>query len=287
MRFKTLLFLCGFVLVSQACVDPSFDDSANDKTDTGSSNEFLDSRLNFSISADKSSYVPGEIAYFSVSAENISDETVVVFLSSSCNPAIGVYVDTLHNGYMGLTNLQDKPCNLGNIGQEMIGPGEVITRDVTWNIMIGDDIDAPSGVFEVAAEIALSDGAYNQIGKVVTSTAVVVTSGQRYLTRGEALATAYQQNSIADWYAANQFEKKCIMDNQMMARFEPNGKVTFAATSALADGTATIPGCSAQLIEGPIWRVVFFSKFGTSPGDYKVDINAVSGSLLELSSELK
>jgi len=289
MKLKILLLLSIVSVTTPACIENLIEDSkldteVVDKPDTASTNDTLKSHLNISISTDKSSYSQGEIAQIAVLAENVSDKPAFAWLSSSCEPIIRVYIDTVHNGNKGLANLEDSPCNLGNIGQVTISPGKVISRDVIWDITIGENINAPNGKFDIMTEIALSDGFYNRIGEVVSSTSVVVTSSQNYISQNEALVTTYLQTIISDWYAANQYETKCIMPNDTVARFDPTGKVSYEVTTASTDGTNTIPGCSARLIAGPIWRISFFNKFGASPGDYQADIDAVSGILLNMNA---
>ena len=236
------------------------------------------------ISTDKSRYVPGEIVIVNASVENISGEAITWWTSCLGVPIISVSVNTRFKEERGLSHPDDPQACATAIGQGEIAPGEKRTREVYWDLTLDGDIPAPAGLFETAAYVSISDGAFNLIDTARTAVKIEVVSNMNYVEMLDAVKTAYELQSIQDWFTANKYEARCYLYPSSQIVFDEKGNATIQSSDFQGESSSTVPGCSARLIDGPIWRIGLFNKFGALPGDYGIDIDAQSGAVIDTSS---
>ena len=275
------------VVLTTACIDLVSEATKSDyESNNPTRGEVTKAQLALSISTDKSRYTVNEIAQISASVTNNSTENIEIWQSCFGAPLITVTLNTDVNDAIFLIH-PDEPQSCSTIiGKKELAPGETYTRNVIWETDLGEDIPAPNGSYSIEASVAISDEFYKQIDTVNIANLIEIYGNQNYISKTTAVSTAYQQSVITDWYAANQFENKCYLRDQQEVVFD-NSKASLDHSSNTENSTATVPGCSIKLIEGPLWQIGFFNKFGSSPADYVITIDAVTGSIIDTTINLK
>ena len=237
------------------------------------------------IAADKTRYTSSEIATIHASVENVSDQPVRWWTSCLGISIISIGVDTKLQGRKNLSHPDDPEACAAAIGEGDIQPGEKVTREVFWDLKISEGIAAPQGVYEITAHVNID---VNTSTRVSTSLSIEIVSNINYISELDAFTIGYGQSVIQDWFAVNAYERVCLIQSTGSIVFDNTGKASFQSGEASqGQSITTLPGCAAQLLEGPIWQVGFFSKFGVQPANFQIKIDAESGDVVDLKNELK
>ena len=281
-----ILTLC-LVVFTTACIDLASETIKPDnEPNNPTKSEVIKAQLTLSISTDKSRYTNNEIAQISVSVTNNAIENIEIWQNCLGAPLITVKLNTNINDAIFLTHPDEPKSCSAAIGKESLAPGENYTRNVIWETDLGENIPAPNGSYSIEASLTITNEFYNQIDTVNIANLIEIYDNQTYISKTTAFSTAYQQSVITDWYAANQFKKKCYLRDQQEVVFD-NNNASINTASNTEESTVTVPGCSIKLIEGPLWQIGFFNKFGSSPADYVIKIDAVTGSIIGMTNNLK
>jgi len=246
--------------------------------------------IHITINSNYKNYYDGEIVLIATSVENKSDTSIELLTNSINAPSIVVNVDTILNGRKYLTE-PGEPIKISPaLGRLLLLPGEVITRNVQWNLRIGKNVIAPDGDYIVTADIQLTNDKFDILDKLEISTEIQVITGYTFILPTVAMATSFSHHAIQEWYSINNYERKCVLDNGDKGRivnFSDNKSMftdLFIEFTDNEKSTETIPGCGFQLIEGPYWEIAFNRNLGNHAGDFSITIDAINGDIIKFRS---
>ena len=248
--------------------------------------------LLLSIHSNYQVYISGETVLVTVTVENQSDAVITLLLTGGGAPSINVSVSSKLNGNIGLRHPNEPRFHTTALEKKYLNPGEIITREVYWDLSIGDNIVAPDGNYTITSSVVITDEDYRLVGMQEVTTEIEVNTGLTYITPLTSLAIAYEDQSLFDWYQINNYDKKCLIN--MFG--EPNivlfeGSRAFYSTESINDdngqATPTIPSCNFRLIEGPYWSVNFSNKFGNIAGYFSYKIDAITATIIDFTVDTK
>jgi len=285
-----ILSSCKFNLNSNNTENNTF--SPDTGLNIGIPAESSKNNLLLSIQSNYQAYISGETALITVTVENQSDAVISLLLTGGGAPSIDVSVNSKLKGNMRLRHPDESRFYNTALEKKYLNPGEIITREVYWDLSIGENIVAPDGYYTITSSVLITDEFYQLVSIQEVATEIEVSTGLTYITPLTSLAVAYEDQSLFDWYQTNNYEKKCLIN----AFGEPNivmfeGSKAFYSTESInednEESTPTIPGCNFLLIEGPYWTVNFSNQFGNIAGYFSYKIDAISATIIDSTVDTK
>jgi len=287
MKNKTIILLVGLAL--SACQHESDDTEPENKTTKpidalpGVPAEKVENNLKLTLSSNYQTFQYGETAVFTARLENVGSTDLILFQSSPCSPVINMGVTSSDETLKKSLDYGGLPVACGAVVVDVpLEVGEVLSREVSWDLSFYENIFAENGDYKVTAKALLDTGNSNETKGVSIAINVAIQSGLEYKSLLEVLNIAFNDASVKDWYAINDYENKCILtesSNYKVIEFT-NGQARYSDESVTPQSdntTLDIPGCNANLIEGPLWQVTIRNKFGVASGSYGFKIDASTG----------
>ena len=247
------------------------------------------------LSANKSTYVPGEIVLVTASVENLSGNSIEYALSSIGVPIPLVWLE--NNPYFSVFALEEK--ELGGVRTVLPMPttGQLkassqVTRNVVWDQKIlFKNQQAPQGTYMISCGITL--GNYqnrDSLTKISTNISIHLIGAPAWMTPEHAKEIALNIPDIKSWREAHSGKNVVKEENGGIFVYLNDEWMKVSPQFAISESSKTIsldelkewmPELYVNLENGK-WAVRMGTKLGPNPHFVKIQIDTVKSSVIEI-----
>lgn len=251
--------------------------------------------VRLSLLIEESIYGPGQTVRVTATAENLNPTPAIFWMANMDDPPVHVWVDTPFFGPQTLRNPADPQVVRDAIGSAVLGPGQKLVREVSWDQMmpagLKGPVQAPPGQYSVNA--ALNLGRYQSSGNnksLRVEVAITIERSKPIISIKQAMESALSIPRVLSWIKVH--GRMFVLRSYATATYfkVSQGKLQELAgnpNSGGASGTGSggVANCAIHLEPGPVWRLnMIADNDDHSYSEMHVVMDATNGSVLHIES---
>jgi hypothetical protein len=277
-----MLFILFFALTGCSKAEKTGGDISSAK------NNLIKNGIQLEIETNQAVFLPDVLVEVTASATNISDQSITYRKFNLQDPPIYTSVFSPVAGTIGLRHPDDPIRVSPAIKDEILQPGETVTRTAFWDQKIlNPQIQAPAGKYQVSAVFYWVENPnpeqYIEAKALTVKAEVDLQGGAALVSQDQAMAAVLLNAQAKAWLDLNE-GIVCKISYLNQYKIYQRGKWQVSNSEADSEQTPRGKTCSLDFVKGEAWRLNAGVKSGLAPGELMVKIDARSSGVL--SSEI-
>jgi hypothetical protein len=297
--FISALFLCFVAFVAVVIIfGPHFIESVTKPAqDTKAVQETkpvqnYDKNIQLKISTDKDTYYPGDIVNITASVENTSSISIDYHLGNIGDPTPYIYLESnsyFHGFLLEENGVPRLVLTLPTSGQ--LKPNSVVTRQVIWNQMFYSKEQAPQGTYQITCWLTLEgDRNGSSLKTLKVSKDIILKGSLVYITPDQAQNIALSLPAVQAWRESHSGKNVIKQENGQYylmydgewQKIAPQFSGNEQRMPLTVDNHNEWMPDVTTIFENSQYIITMGTKVGPNPHFVKIQIDPVTGSIIEL-----